>query len=233
VTELWDLSSDRMIRLLPGGSQINALAFSPDGKLLATGGQDNHVRLWNVATGTLRVVLSGNTGPVESVSFSPDGKFLAGSSAGGMVRLWSVPSGAPYGSVSTTSNGEVSQIPPQAVAFAPEGEYLYTSSPGSGQIDRYDLTALSQSGTVTRLPGGAGLRVYRLATVQALITQVRRTRRNLTRTARLPRAGEPGLIGGITAGGDTEAEPHPSSNADRKAARLERAGVRSYTAKTM
>jgi WD40 repeat protein len=156
VTELWDLSSDQMIRLLPGGSQINALAFSPDGNLLATGGQDNHVRLWNVATGTLRAVLSGNTGPVESVSFSPDGKFLASSSGGGMVRLWSVPSGAPYGFISTTSNGEVSQIPPQAVAFAPEGEYLYTSFPGSGQIDRYDLAALSQSGTVIRLPGGAG-----------------------------------------------------------------------------
>ena len=70
---------------------VDSVAFSPDGKTLATGSADGTVRLWDVATHRPdRRALTGHTGPVTSVAFSPDGKTLASGSADGTVRLWDV-----------------------------------------------------------------------------------------------------------------------------------------------
>ena len=56
---------------------VDAVAFSPDGKTLATGGWDDLVRLWDVASGHLRATLNGPPNWVRCLAFSPDGKFLA------------------------------------------------------------------------------------------------------------------------------------------------------------
>jgi WD40 repeat protein len=58
-----------------------ALAFTPDGKTLASGGDE--IVLWNVAQGQELMALAGNTGSIFSLAFSPDGKTLA---AGGLQR---------------------------------------------------------------------------------------------------------------------------------------------------
>src|SRR5262249_29368084 len=74
-------------RVLPGPEdQLHVLAFSPDGKQLAGGGERWRVRLWNVADGTSSE-LSGHAGTVTQLAYAPGGR-LVSASADGTVRLW-------------------------------------------------------------------------------------------------------------------------------------------------
>ena len=58
--------------------KVNAVAFSPDGKTLASGGDDRTVKLWDIQTGELKRTLVGHVAEVGTVFFSRDGKTLAG-----------------------------------------------------------------------------------------------------------------------------------------------------------
>lgn len=74
---------------------VYAVAFSPDGKLIASGGADRVVRVWDVATRRDRARLIGHTGFIGSIAFSPDGKTLATTAApdDSGLRLWDISSG--------------------------------------------------------------------------------------------------------------------------------------------
>jgi WD40 repeat protein len=77
--------------------QVNAVAFSPDGNLLASGSNDQTARLWRVRDGKQLDRLTGQTDAVNGVAFSPDGSLLASGSGGywiagdSTVRLWRLP----------------------------------------------------------------------------------------------------------------------------------------------
>jgi len=72
---------------------VSAMAFSPDGKQLATAGEDRSVILWDPATGTKLQTLAGQSGMVTAVTFSPNGAYLAATGGDRAVRVWDVASG--------------------------------------------------------------------------------------------------------------------------------------------
>jgi WD40 repeat protein len=77
------------------GSYVFAMAFSPNGKVLATAGSagTGTIRLWGAATGQSRGALKGHTSAVYSIAFDRDGQTLVSASIDGSVRLWNVVTG--------------------------------------------------------------------------------------------------------------------------------------------
>ena len=74
-------------------SSVDSVAFSPDGKFLASGSSHDTVKLWDVATGKVLRTLAGYTFWVHSVAFSPGGKLLASGSWDNTVKLWEIEEG--------------------------------------------------------------------------------------------------------------------------------------------
>ena len=116
---------------------VYSLAFAPDGRTLATAGQDGTTRLWDVSTGGQRLVLSGDGTEVNAVAFSPDGQTLATASDAGQVHLWDCATGHEQGTF-RRHKGEVA-----TVAFSPDGKTL--ASGGEDRVIRlWDRASLEE-----------------------------------------------------------------------------------------
>lgn len=103
-------------------SRVWSVAFSPDGKTLASCSEDLTIKLWDVINGVCRQTLQGHTKWVKSVAFSSDGQFLASGSFDCTMRLWDVQTGTCL----KILQGHTNTI--TAVAISPDSQYLASSS---------------------------------------------------------------------------------------------------------
>jgi WD40 repeat protein len=90
--ELIEVADGNRRALLQGHKfSVRALAFSPDGKTLATGSDDQSIKLWDPVTGLEKCTLKGHEGGVSSLAFSGDGAVLVSGSRDGTMRIWEGP----------------------------------------------------------------------------------------------------------------------------------------------
>jgi WD40 repeat protein len=132
---LWDVASQTCTAALTGPEgAASAVAFAPDGSMLASGNSDQPVRIWRL-TGRFRrgpITLTGDT-DVISVAFSPDGAMLATGNCHKTARVWDVTTRACMATL-TGHGGWV-----HSVAFSPDGAMLATGS-GDHTIRQWDVT---------------------------------------------------------------------------------------------
>lgn len=118
--------------------EVNAIAISPDGKILASGSNDNTINVWNLSTGQRLFTLKGHTDYIYSVAFSPDGQKIASASGDGTVKIWNLQTGQLLQTLQSNSENRVF-----SVTFTPDGQTLVSGNkdktiklwnPSTGQL---------------------------------------------------------------------------------------------------
>ena len=130
-----------------------SVAFSPDGKRIASGSYDSTVRLWD-ADRHVGQPLTGHTDAVASVAFSPDGTRIASGSEDNTVRVWDAATGQPVGQPLTGHTGDGVQRGVQPRRHADRLRRCATTPCGCGTRPPANPSASRSPGTRTRCKRG-------------------------------------------------------------------------------
>ena len=144
----WHARTKLVERTLTHGNAVGAIAFSPDGRILATASADGTLRLWDVAKGGLLSAPVRHEKTIRALAFSPDGRIVATASDDGAMRQWDATTGVAVG------NASLHGSPVTAVCFSPDGNQLATAS-RSGASGLWEAT----TGRAIREPAGYDARV--------------------------------------------------------------------------
>jgi WD40 repeat protein len=154
-----EIATGKLVRVLPHRVPVPALAYSPDGQWLATGGTDGGVRLWDAESGKENHSPGGLRGPVAAIAFSPDGSRLAaggGTDREGEIRLWETDSWEPAFDLPGHA------LPVRCLAFHPSSELLASGSAVesrwlcAGELKLWDLRRQRDVRVVSGPPGRGG-----------------------------------------------------------------------------
>ncbi|TMS38225.1 hypothetical protein L596_004995 [Steinernema carpocapsae] len=131
--KLWDVSTGLCIKTLKGHANfIFAVAFNPEGTLIASGGYDETVRFWDVGSMTCLATLPAHDDPITSVSFSRDGSRMCTSSLSGQIRIWE----PAFRTLMSSLEDDEGLLYGNA-KFSPNGKYILVSTL-SGQVKLLD-----------------------------------------------------------------------------------------------
>jgi WD40 repeat protein len=120
--KIWDAVSGQEVLTLRHTYWVNSVAFSPDGKRLATASYNHMAKIWDADSGQEVLTLRGHSNNVNSVAFSPDGKRLATASNDNTAKIWDAASGHEV----LTLRGHTKFV--FSVAFSPDGKRLATAN---------------------------------------------------------------------------------------------------------
>jgi WD40 repeat protein len=121
-TTVWDVATGQQKCHVAGHASLaEAVAISPDNKLLATGAWDRMIKVWDIETGAEKYSCPGHTNHIYALAFSPDGKSLASTGRDLTVRLWDAQTGKPLDVLKGHSGGN------SVVAFSKNGRRLVSA----------------------------------------------------------------------------------------------------------
>ena len=120
--------------------RVTVAAFSPDGRVIASGGDDGTVRFWNALSGAAVGVPTAHGAKISDLVFSPDGKRVASASDDGAVQFWDPETGVPMAPPTARHRGSVS-----AMAFGPDGHRLATGGE-DGRVQVWDADTAAPQG---------------------------------------------------------------------------------------